>query len=216
MQDRPWNDPGPRRGHEVTIDDTRPTLKAIIMDFSSVNNVDATSIQNLIDVRNQLDRYTSPEVAEWHFASVNNRWTKRALTAAGFGFPVAQHKDGDLWRRWKPVFSVAEIGGSESAADYAQWEVNKQIQRNSVAPQPGDVEANVNGQQGATNGKETAAVVRERQKAQGAIVVSSVNRPFFHIDLTSALQSAIQNIEVRDSGEDGKLLVEDVTNLQEH
>jgi len=215
MQDRPWNDPGPRRGHGDTGDDPRPNLKAVILDFSSVNNVDVTSVQNLIDVRNQLDRYTSPEVAEWHFAAVKNRWTKRALTAAGFGFPVAQHKEGDLWRRWKPVFSVAEMGGSESAANYAQWEVNKQIQRNLVVPQHGDVEANANGEQSVANGKETNAVVRERQKAQGAVVVTSVNHPFFHIDLTSALHSAIQNIEVRASAE-GKVIVEDVTNLQEH
>ena len=86
-QDRPWNDPGPRRGQQIDVDDTRPTLKAIILDFSSVNNVDITSVQHLIDVRNQLDHYAAPDVVDWHFACVHNRWTKRALAAAGFGLP---------------------------------------------------------------------------------------------------------------------------------
>lgn len=186
------------------------------MDFSSVNNVDATSIQNLVDVRNQLDRYTTPESVEWHFASVNNRWTKRALAAAGFGFPVTQHKATEVWRRWKPVFSVAEIGGSESAANYAEWELNRRIQRSTVAQHADDVEANVKGLEGATTtGKDGEAVVTERRAAKG-LVVTGVNRPLFHLDLTSALQSAIQNIEARESGADGKVIVEDVTDLQEH
>ncbi|KAJ8125637.1 hypothetical protein O1611_g8001 [Lasiodiplodia mahajangana] len=36
--DRPWNDPGPRKDEEQNSN--LPTLKAIILDFSSVNNVD--------------------------------------------------------------------------------------------------------------------------------------------------------------------------------
>ena len=37
--DRPWNDPGPRRGHEaeeIALHANRPLLKAIVFDFSSV------------------------------------------------------------------------------------------------------------------------------------------------------------------------------------
>ena len=97
----------------------RPELKAIILDFASVNNVDITSVQHLIDVRNQLDMYASPASVDWHFAHINNRWTKRALASAGFGFPSPANADG-AFRRWKPVFSVAEIGGSSSAAAEAE------------------------------------------------------------------------------------------------
>jgi sodium-independent sulfate anion transporter 11 len=38
-----------------------PALRAIILDFAAVNNVDVTSVKNLIDVRNQLDRWASPD-----------------------------------------------------------------------------------------------------------------------------------------------------------
>jgi solute carrier family 26 (sodium-independent sulfate anion transporter), member 11 len=116
--DHPWNDPAPRGKKKkalVAEQTDRPTLKAIILDFSSVNNVDITSVQQLIDVRNQLDRYTAPSVVDWHFTSINNRWTKRALVAAGFGYPSVSERETTL-HRWKPVFSVAEIGGSFSAA----------------------------------------------------------------------------------------------------
>src|SRR4051794_17258764 len=95
----------------------RPTLRAVILDFGSVNNIDITAIQQLIDVRNQLDRYTSPEKVEWHFACIKNRWTKRALANAGFGNPAM---DEEPFHRWKAIFSVAEIGGPDSAAAAAE------------------------------------------------------------------------------------------------
>jgi solute carrier family 26 (sodium-independent sulfate anion transporter), member 11 len=49
--DRPWNNPGPRAGKPEPDRSHLPTLKAIILDFAAVNNVDVTSVQNLIDVR---------------------------------------------------------------------------------------------------------------------------------------------------------------------
>lgn len=49
--DRPWNNPGPRAGKAEPDRSHLPTLKAIVLDFAAVNNVDVTSVQNLIDVR---------------------------------------------------------------------------------------------------------------------------------------------------------------------
>ncbi|GKT82895.1 sulfate permease [Colletotrichum tofieldiae] len=124
--------------------ESRPTLKAIILDFSSVNNVDLTSIQQLIDVRNQLDRYAAPDKVNWHIACINNRWTKRALVAAGFGYPV-DRSDG-LQHQWKSIFSVAEIGGSESAAAVAEKEANeKEISSHGKSSRAADEEAGKDG-----------------------------------------------------------------------
>ncbi|KAF2674405.1 sulfate permease [Microthyrium microscopicum] len=175
LGDRPWNDPGPRRGKSLPVNNN-PHLKAIILDFSSVNNVDVTSVQNLIDVRNQLDRYTAPETVEWHFASINNRWTKRALAAAGFGYINEPTESGER-HVWKPIFSVAEIGGDDSAAHAAQ-EIER---RNTVSNDPETgFKSHANG---ATVGKVAA--------------VHGVNRPLFHVDLTSAVQSAIHSARNR-------------------
>ncbi|KAF2470897.1 sulfate permease 2 [Lindgomyces ingoldianus] len=108
LGDRPWNDPGPRRGVQINPDDDRPVLRAIILDFSSVNNVDTTSVQGLVDVRHQLDRYAAPNTVEWHFAGINNRWTKRALTAAGFGYLLGGKDSARA--HWNPVVSYVAIG----------------------------------------------------------------------------------------------------------
>lgn len=203
--DRPWNDPGPRRGKAPKVDLDKPTLKAIILDFSSVNNVDITSTQHLIDVRNQLDRYTSPETVQWHFACITNRWTKRALAAAGFGYPTPE-ADGVI-SRWKPIFSVAELGGDSSAAAAAEWKLNKdELKRQRThdlerAHSEGarEVEGiNTPDSDSSRNSVEKAIRSSKAYKPDANVrvaVVQGLNRPFFHIDLTSALQSAIANIQ---------------------
>lgn len=242
--DRPWNDPGPskllRFRHKQTDQkkSNLPTLKAIILDFSSVNNVDITSVQQLIDVRNQLDKYTAPDVVDWHVACINNRWTKRALVSAGFGYP-AERTDGH--HRWRSIFSVAEMGGEQSAAQQAEAKSNaRELMSRTVSGSAGEIldierglettlynldckagderksdssdvdspsdSPTVSGRikressgSGVITGV-TAVDMALRQKQQQArrpVAVHGLNRPLFHVDLTSALQSAIANVEAR-------------------
>src|SRR6201999_2587401 len=84
------------------------------MDFSSVNHIDITAVQRLVDARNQLDRHAAPNAVQWHFACIyHSRWTKRALAAAGFGYPSQSVADGQA-RHWKSIYSVAEtVGGDD-------------------------------------------------------------------------------------------------------
>lgn len=165
--DRPWNDPGPRNPQKQSqTKEDRPTLKAIVLDFSSVNNVDITSVQNLIDIRNQLDHYAAPDVVEWHFAAIGNRWTKRALSSAGFGLPPdTSHREG-----WKPVFSVAEVPGGDEI-------VGQQIDKELEEAKRNDPEA-----------------ARRLTKGKKVVPVASVGRPFFHVDLDGAVESALRNV----------------------
>jgi len=214
---RPWNDPGPRKGRDDTVDYSLPTLKAIILDFSSVNNVDVTSIQHMIDVRNQLDRYASPNTVEWHIACINNRWTKRALTAAGFGYPTPEDAAGEF-RRWKPIFSVAEMGGNDSAAAEAEARDNVKRTVPDIEARPLSGSADSSSRRASMRSRSDSNDVdvleleisksrayggglsKERsQVATRVAVVQGLNRPLFHIDLTSALQSAIASVERRQS-----------------
>lgn len=216
--DRPWNNPGPRKGKSEPDRSHLPTLRAIILDFSSVNNVDVSSIQNLIDVRNQLDLYASPDTVQWHFAHINNRWTKKALAAAGFGYPTPASETG--FRRWKPIFSVAEIGGSSSAAAHAEMVNHEREARqaarglvhgdDSIHDDYGDVESGLKPKSetkevgpedsSSQEDKWTSALSESKayQIRPTVAVVQGLNRPFFHIDLTSALQSAVANAAAHD------------------
>ncbi|KAL9030229.1 MAG: hypothetical protein Q9196_001623 [Gyalolechia fulgens] len=204
LGDRPWNDPGPRRGRTEEDHSNRPTLKAIILDFSSVNNVDVTSVQHLIDVRNQLDRYAAPDKVDWHLACINNRWTKRALASAGFGYPTPR-SEADMVQRWKPIFSVAEIGGQASAAAAAEYRENeRELKRQRTEEQErsslnkGEAIPHENAAESKTSDfAQKIATSKAYASGVGArvAVVQGLNRPLFHVDLTSALQSAITNAE---------------------
>lgn len=186
----------PRHGPDA---DRRPTLKAIILDLSSVNHVDITSVQRLIDVRNQLDLYAAPDVVDWHIACINNRWTKRALVSGGFGVPS---KVGDGTRqRWKSIFSVAEIGGKDSAAAAAEDKANEAVLR-VTAQWTDDEEA---AKRSCDLADESLCIHAEdkklaransKQRRKGALV-HCLEKPMFHIDLTAALRSAIANVEAR-------------------
>ena len=165
-------------------------------------------MQHLIDVRNQLDRYTSPDKVDWHFACINNRWTKRALVSAGFGY-IVPADDAPIYRRWKPVFSVAEIGGSSSAAAAAEYRENeREIQRQrtldeehasrtkSLAREGAVVHDAASSSSDRVTGQLSESKAYAKVTARHALV-HGLNRPLFHIDLTSALQSAITNVELR-------------------
>ncbi|KAI0893511.1 sulfate permease [Annulohypoxylon nitens] len=180
LGDRPWNDPGPRKG-KVVVDDTeeRPTLRAIILDCAAVNNVDVTSVQALIDVRNQLDRYTQPDTVEWHFANIRNPWTRRALTAAGFGF-LPPKGDAENGYRWKSIFSVADLADAASPLSGEKAFGGKRAS--------GDEEIGV--KPSSTAG--SSATVRQ-------VPVYGLNRPFFHADVQEALDAILENVEHRPS-----------------
>lgn len=157
-----------------------------------MNNVDLTSIQNLIDVRNQLDRYAAPDTVDWHVACINNRWTKRALASAGFGFRTPEIDPAVGATPWKPIFSVANLGGSDSAAAVAEH--NRQT---SVAAH-NDIEAGHNTpcSDGRNSLEKNISGSKAYKGGKGKLaVVQGLNRPLFHIDLTSALQAAIANSE---------------------
>lgn len=163
LGDRPWNDPGPRRGQQVNVDESRPILRAIILDFSAVNNIDVTSVQGLIDVRAQLDRYAAPESVEWHFASITSRWTKRALTTAGFGYIDRERFASRV--HWNPVYSYTPLDITNTKT----MDIEAQDEIQTVGVQKG-----FSGKISTLHGQ---------------------NRPFFHIDVPAAVESAISGIE---------------------
>lgn len=187
LGDRPWNDPTPRN-HNVDEVDHRPSLKAIILDFSSVNNVDVTAAQALIDVRNQLDRYAAPNTVDWHFANIENRWTKRALAAAGFGYRSPKPSPGEGPSHWKTIFSIADLGGSDSAAKAAEAAESGDKGEQSVKEY--DIE-----NAGSDISRLSDKDVPRNPGSARLVAVQGLNRPYFHFDLQEAVEAAVANAE---------------------
>lgn len=171
--DRPWNDPGPRKGKIANSEEiaARPTLKAVILDFTAVNFLDVTATQALVDVRNQFARYAAPDTVEWHFTGIANRWTKRALVAAGFGF------DRNLVHGEKgssgPLIAVGTAAGSTPAEEKAV---------EAGAKRPDDIESG------------EISPVTSRRIGGKLVPLYGINRPNFHIDVETAVKSVVNNL----------------------
>ncbi|EFX04818.1 sulfate permease [Grosmannia clavigera kw1407] len=215
--DRPWNDPGPTRRQlkKIAEGDVNainaaeynrdlPTLKAIILDCSSVNFVDVTSVQALIDVRNQLDRYAAPEHVDWHFASISNRWSKRALISAGFGFPTEYQDTPE--QRWRGIFSVTPSGDKHEAdgEKIEDGELRRTLTSTTASAAKTvtlDIEEARSSGDGVGSGDDDPKLNLQGRSAHRirGIAIHSLNRPLFHVDLTSALQCAIANVEAREA-----------------
>lgn len=149
-----------------------PYLRAIILDFGSVNNLDITAVQGLIDLRKQFDQYTYPDAAEWHFASVDNRWTRRALAVSGFGYPSA--RSAEAVAAWRPIYSVADTLLSDESTPLTK------------------------GRRGLHYDKVDSFQTSESPLDTRQATMNSVDRPFFHIDLYEAVQAAVHNARGRD------------------
>lgn len=178
LQDRPWNDPGPRRGQAAISSDvaSRPLLRAIVLDFSAVNYIDVTSAQALVDLRDQFDRYASPNKVEWHFAGIGNRWTKRALVASGFGYgaPATEEgSDGSDISKPEPLVAVAQVDSRVDTRDNSETESGSGKGISPVVT--------------------TVAVGADSRKGS-FVPVSGLNRPYFHVNLATAVESAVRSV----------------------
>jgi sodium-independent sulfate anion transporter 11 len=200
--DRPWNDPGPRRNVAQLNEQlaSRPILRAVILDFTAVNYLDVTAAQALVDLRNQFDRYADPERVEWHFAGVVNRWTKRALVANGFGGErlservvegVESGTDHDLKGRQASRAAGPLIGFAEAVVG-----TEKVRERGGSKAPETDVEAAA----GEISPVASSNGDGDAPSGSGRFVpLYGVNRPYFHVDVETAVESVVRSLERRTS-----------------
>lgn len=186
--DRLWCDTPP----SPKLDDEKaglPLLRAVVLDFSTVNILDITSVQGLIDLRNALDRFAAPALVEWHFAGVHNAWTRRALAFAGFGYPAIE--SADELGAWCPAYTVAT--GLAGATAEEQREVEA-------------LRFEMRGKGEEAQGRKGRVCQREGEREKVFESVFGVDRPFFHVDLEDAVEAAVRDARGQDERDGGGLL----------
>jgi solute carrier family 26 (sodium-independent sulfate anion transporter), member 11 len=151
-----------------------PVLRAIVIDCSTIHNIDITSVQGLVDVRNALDRWASPYSIEWHFGGLRNRWARRALTAVGFGQSATE--DGHSIGSWTSILPLART------FDEAHEDRRRQSSTDDES---------IIGTQTSTEIESSSPVTLVEK--QGLRPVFPTDRPFFHADLDEAVTAALVN-----------------------
>ncbi|KAF6832248.1 sulfate permease 2 [Colletotrichum musicola] len=181
--DRPWNEPVPTAAGAESPDASKPLLRAIVLDCSAVNNMDSGAVEGLIDLRSQLDRWAAPEPVEWHVAGLQSRWARRALFVSGFGCPAP----GRSLEGWEPVFTLAELAGRPPLL--------------CGGPPPVVVKAKgacVSECSSASSLEDGGLGCSKEGEARSLVAITGVNRPFFHLDLSSAVENAVKSAKSKD------------------
>ncbi|KAK1984724.1 sulfate permease [Colletotrichum cereale] len=184
--DRPWNEAAPPPSVETDTEaptTSKPLLRAIVLDCSAVNTVDSGAVEGLIDLRHQLDRWAAPEPVEWHFAGLHSRWTRRALSVSGFGGPTAGRLGG-----FEPAFGLAGLAGRPPTPCERRAAA---IGAKTACSASDSEELSCSALEEGASGLEGSADTR-----LGA--VSGINRPFFHLDLPSAVENAVKSATSKD------------------
>jgi sodium-independent sulfate anion transporter 11 len=185
LGDRPWNDAGPR--HIKDEHDPRPTLKAIVLDFATVNHIDATSIQTLLDTKHQLDRYTAPDTVDWHFANISSRWTKRGLVAAGFGLRGKIDEDDGTQ---PTIFSIAEFSGAIEPQQPPREDIETQL---PLPKQTSSDDDQITPDKGSSVQDGKVDILG----AKPQVLLQGLNRPLFHFDLQEAVEAAVADAKTK-------------------
>jgi len=174
LHDRPWNDPGPRRGHDAEIDAAKPLLRAVVFDFASVSQLDTTAVQNLVDVRKDLERFADGPV-EFHFAHIVSPWVRRALLAGDFGIGSLEDRERRVAREIAPAVppTLDAFGGAGSGGKAGGL---GEIERD-------DLEARRSDKFSDDKHADDGSTVDGHPLQDNAT-------PFFHVDLATAVRTA--------------------------
>ncbi|KAG8779455.1 hypothetical protein FRC20_003171 [Serendipita sp. 405] len=184
LVDRPWNDPGPRRGTKVdpaAVDDKKPLLKALVLDFAAVGNLDTTGVQNLVDTRTELEKWADAPV-EFHFANILSPWVRRALVAGGFGTGSGDHG----------AVEVAPVVPPQNE-DYADANQDWRYEPNSSHPKGSRPTTSDKDVERGSEDEDKAAYHKQANNSAHSSVegpLLSTLTPFFHVDLASAVRHA--------------------------
>ncbi|KAJ3570550.1 hypothetical protein NP233_g4336 [Leucocoprinus birnbaumii] len=171
LRDRPWNDSGSRRSStlEQALNEKKPDLHAIVLDFSSVSHIDTTGTQSLIDARTEIERWMDHPV-EFYFAGILSPWIRRALVSGRFGYGASGS------RIPRDVAEIATSAGDERLP-------------NDTSPNAKDLE------KGDDKTKAEDGVEYVEPSGSQWEPIMSQETPFFHLDLHSAVRAAESGLD---------------------
>ncbi|KAG2210904.1 hypothetical protein INT47_000058 [Mucor saturninus] len=172
--DRQWNDDSTPATLAARYN--LPRLHALILDFASVNRLDSSGLQAIVDAQNTLNRYSGHHV-EFHFVNILHPAIRRCLIVAQFG---TQPRPGNSRKEVLPVVPASR-DGPQRDNEHQHADMENQVD------QEDDVK------EGQTDYVETV---------QGGISIPKDRYPFFHWSSDDAVRSALESQEIRQSLEE--------------
>lgn len=190
--DRQWNDDATPA--VIAARHNLPRLHALILDFASVNRLDSSGLQAIVDAQNALNKYSGHHV-EFHFVNILHPAIRRCLIVAEFG---TQPRPGDTRKEVLPIVPASRDGPQQGNIQLQHSDTENQIDESS-----------------ATNSSSSSSDEDEKQirtdfvEYQGGISLPKDRYPFFHWSADDAVRSAVDSLHIRQLLEESGELAED-------
>lgn len=194
--DRQWNDDSTPT--TVAARANLPRLHALILDFASVNRLDSSGLQAIVDAQNALNRYSGHHV-EFHFVNILHPAIRSCLIVAQFG---TQPRPGNSRREVLPVVPASRDGpGLRSDSMHSQQRPDAENQVVVVAESSS----------GSDDGEDDKVTDFIEHASPGGIALPKDRYPFFHWSADEAVRSSLESLRIRQSLEaSGELAEEEI------
>lgn len=199
--ERQWNDDATPA--VIAARQNLPRLHALILDFASVNRLDSSGLQAIVDAQNTLNRYSGHHV-EFHFVNILHPAIRRCLIVAQFG---TQPRPGDNNKEILPVVPASRDGPQHQHRSQQQ-KTDAENQIGSGCSVERDSENDDDDKRQEFIEVATASVDYEG----GGIPLPKDRYPFFHWSSSEAVRSAVNSLSIRQFLEESGELEDSVDN----
>lgn len=179
---RQWNDDSTPA--TIAARKNLPLLHALILDFASVNRLDSSGLQAIVDAQNTLNRYSGHHV-EFHFVNILHPCIRRCLIVAQFG---AQPRPGNGRKEILPVVPASRDGPQSPPSQIIQ---QKPDDENQIA------ESSASASDEEEKPQHTEHVENASPHPEGGISLPKDRYPFFHWSADEAVRSAVETLSIR-------------------
>ncbi|RCH86655.1 hypothetical protein CU098_000663, partial [Rhizopus stolonifer] len=178
--ERSWNDDATPQVMEAKRN--LPLLHALIIDFASVNRLDSSGLQAIVDAQNTLNRYSNHHV-EFHFVNILHPAIRRCLIVAQFGtqpLPTMENKEEPA-KEILPVVPASKDGPQ-------------------TRPCP-DYRVDSHDEEKTMSYLESSACSTSSTTSSTGILLPKDRYPFFHWSVDEAVRFAVKTYGLRKSVE---------------
>jgi len=192
--DRQWNDDATPA--VIAARESLPRLHALILDFASVNRLDSSGLQAIVDAQNALNRYSGHHV-EFHFVNILNPAIRRCLIVAQFG---NQPRPGENRQEVFPVVPASRDGPQRDVPEHQTTDAENQIASSSTTDDECYSDSEEVKKEHAEFVEVSSPSVKNYPTLDG-IQLPKDRYPFFHWSSDEAVRSAVASRSLREEVE---------------
>ncbi|CAO3599115.1 unnamed protein product [Absidia cylindrospora] len=187
-----WNHPVSKspETHRLQL----PVLRVLVLDFTAVRRLDCTALHTLVDLRNNIDKY-SGQIVEWHFVGIRHLKLRRDLIYYGFGLEYSDEQQSDnIEKSSEDDNIIVDEKQPRQSQQSHQLQTQQQPQSQEVMALDEDLEIGIaqNHQHNDSQEKKPQPCLNQHNPQ----TLLHDKYPYFHWDMDTAMNSILETLEL--------------------